>query len=206
MRQDTGIILLLLILLVGHGCGAFQHVIKNQPKIIVPSSSFSRRIVNPDWRRKSTEGDAVETKNSDQDLSSSPSIEFENLIDMDVVIYSLDGEDDDDQQEKQLLLGAMQEDGVLSPLSAWTTEPAFGDCIEFLVDEVDRFALTKCMYKVRLHALLSESEMSYGSRQCHRGVGNPHGEESELLYYVEQDVIDKYQVKVIVKPELEILW
>ena len=207
MRQDTRIILLLLILLAGHGCGAFQHVIHNQPKIMVSSSSssFSRKVVNPDWRRKSTEGDIVETKNYDnQDVSSSPSIEFENLIDMDVVIYSL--EDNDDDQQRQLLLGAMQEDGVLSPLSAWTTEPAFGDCIEFLVDEVDRFALTKCMDKVRLHALLCESEMSYGSRQCHRGVGNPHGEESELLYYVEQDVIDKYQVKVIVKPELEILW
>jgi hypothetical protein len=26
------------------------------------------------------------------------------------------------------------------------------------------------------------------------------------LYYVERDVIEKYQVKVVVKPELEILW
>jgi hypothetical protein len=175
------------------------------------SSLFSRIVKHPIrqplyWRRKSTDGDVVETKSNNQDASSSPSIQVENLIDMDVVIYSFDDDDDDDDDRQQLLLGAMQEDGVLSPLSAWTTEPAFGDCIEFLVDEVDRFALTKCMDRVRLRHLLSESEMSYGSRQCHRGVGNPHGEESELLYYVERGVIEKYQVKVVVKPELEILW
>jgi len=128
-------------------------------------------------------------------------VDFESLIDMDVVIYSLPSEDD------TLRLGAMQEDGVLSPLSAWTTEPAFGSLIEFLVDEADRFVLAKMPTdKIRLHHLLSEEELSYGSRQCHRGVGNPHGEESELLYYVEQDVIDKFQVQVDIKPDLEILW
>ena len=38
---------------------------------------------------------------------------------------------------------------------------------------------------------LETSSPRNGSRQCHRGVGNPHGEESELLYYVDQSVIDK---------------
>ena len=120
---------------------------------------------------------------------------------MDVVIYSLG-------DNSKLLLGAMQEDGVLSPLSAWSTEPAFGDSVEFLVDEADRFALVDAMKEesIILHHLLSEEEMSYGSRQCHRGVGNPHGEESELLYYVEQDVIDKFDLEVVIKPDLEILW
>jgi hypothetical protein len=89
-------------------------------------------------------------------------------------------------------------------LSAWTTEPSFGDSIEFLVDEEDRFSLNAT--NIKLHYLLNESEMSFGSRQCHRGVGNPHGEESELLYYVDQLVIDKFDMKVILKPDLEILW
>ncbi|KAL3905077.1 MAG: hypothetical protein SGARI_004628 [Bacillariaceae sp.] len=131
---------------------------------------------------------------------------LDNLIDMDVVIYSLN------DSPKTLFFGAMQEDGILSPLSAWSTEPAFGNSIEFLVDEADRFALVDAMKNenenesIILHHLLSEAEMSYGSRQCHRGVGNPHGEESELLYYVEQNVIDKFDVEVVVKPDLEILW
>lgn len=129
--------------------------------------------------------------------------EMDKLINMDVVIYSVK-----DDNDAKLKFGAMQEDGALSPLSAWTTEPAFGDSIEFLVDEADRFALVDAMKddKIQLHHLLSEDEMSYGSRQCHRGVGNPHGEESELLYYVEQDVIDKFDVEIVIKPDLEILW
>lgn len=126
-------------------------------------------------------------------------ISFDSLIDMDVVIYS---KKDDESGTK--LFGAVQEDGSLAPLSTWTTEPAFGDSLEFLVDEEDRFTLKPD--QLRLHYMLQESEMSYGSRQCHRGVGNPHGEESELLYYVEQSVIDKFDVKFVVKPDLEILW
>lgn len=128
-------------------------------------------------------------------------ISFDSLIDMDIVVYSMK----DDSSETKLF-GAMQEDGSLAPLSAWTTEPAFGDSLEFLVDEQDRFSLTVKSNQIRLHYLLQESDMSYGSRQCHRGVGNPHGEESELLYYVEQSVIDEFDVKLVIKPELEILW
>lgn len=120
---------------------------------------------------------------------------------MDVVVYSFD---DDEQGTKRF--AALQEDGVLSPLSAWTTEPAFGDSIEFLVDEEDRFSLVAKMERIKLHHLIDESDLSYGSRQCHRGVGNPHGEESELLYYIDQSLIDKFDAQVDIKPELEILW
>lgn len=130
---------------------------------------------------------------NDVDLS------FESLIDMDVVIYS----NSDDVTETKLF-GALQEDGTLAPLSAWSTEPAFGESIEFLVDEEDRFSLDAS--KVKLHYMVDQSELSYGSRQCHRGVSNPHGEESELLYYVDQSVIDKFEVQLILKPDLEILW
>lgn len=131
---------------------------------------------------------------------SNDNLQLVSLIDMDVVIYSVK-----DDTEESKFLGALQEDGSLSPLSVWTTEPAFGDSmIEFLVDEEDRFSLDENTLK--LHYLVDQSELSYGSRQCARGVHNPHGEESELLYYVDQGVIDKFDVKVIVKPELEILW
>ena len=64
------------------------------------------------------------------------SLDLDSLMDMDVVVYSIK----DDKEQKELL-GALQEDGVFSPLSVWTTEPAFGESIEFLVDEEDRFAL-----------------------------------------------------------------
>jgi hypothetical protein len=145
--------------------------------------------------------------------SSTSKITLETLVNMDVVIYSFlpSEEDKNDRNSRQttkttLRFAAMQEDGVLSPLSAWTKEPAFGTSIELLVDEADRFVLARSMDKIQLHHLLSEQELSYGSRQCHRGVGNPHGEESELLYYVEQDVIHRFQVTVDIKPDLEILW
>jgi len=128
-------------------------------------------------------------------------VSLDSLIDMDVVIYSTE---EDSTSIKYL--GAVQENGYLSPLSAWTTEPAFGESVEFLVDEDDRFTLVNSKSKIRIHYRLDESELSYGSRQCHRGVGNPHGEESELLYYVEQTVVEKFGIKVNLKPELEILW
>lgn len=127
--------------------------------------------------------------------------EIDKLIDMDVVVYSFI---DDPAETKRL--AALQEDGVLSPLSAWTTEPAFGESVEFLVDEEDRFTLVDKMERIKLHHLVDESNLSYGSRQCHRGVGNPHGEESELLYYIDQGLIERFDAKFDVKPELEILW
>lgn len=140
-------------------------------------------------------------------ISSSADLDLENLIDMDVIIYCFKDRDDGTSFQKEIMyLGAVQEDGTLSPLSTWTTEPAFGTSLEFLVDEADRFALTNRMEEIRLHTMVPESQLSYGSRQCHRGVGNPHGEESEILYYVDQQVIDKYRIGVTIKPHLEILW
>jgi hypothetical protein len=172
---------------------AFASDIRQTPR--TSSSSSTMRFSSNSGK------DATSAAAAAENSQTSTQVDFESLIDMDVVIYSLPSEDE------KLRLGAMQEDGVLSPLSAWTTEPAFGSSIEFLVDEADRFVLAKMPTdKIRLHHLLSEEELSYGSRQCHRGVGNPHGEESELLYYVEQDVIDKFQVQVYIKPDLEILW
>jgi len=150
---------------------------------------------------------------STENAEGSNCVKMSELNDMDVVIYSL--VDDD-----TLYLGAMQEDGSLSPLSAWTDEPAFGESIEFLVDEVDRFSLKKQTQDqleiedgnakdtaiIRIHHVMSDEECSYGQRQCPRGVHNPHGEESELLYYVEQQLLDEFEINMELKPELETLW
>jgi hypothetical protein len=129
----------------------------------------------------------------------SDEIEFESLLDMDVVVYS-----NRNEEAGKRMFGAIQENGKLAPLSVWTTDPAFGDSLEFLVDEEDRFSLDE--KDVRIIYQVNESELSYASRQCARGVHNPHGEESEMLYYVVQKVIDEFGVDVMVKPHLEMLW
>lgn len=126
-------------------------------------------------------------------------IDFDSLMDMDVVLYSL--RDDDTTR----YIGAVQEDGTLSPLSVWSKNPVFGNSLEFLVDEHDRFP-GLLPDQVIVHSLVKESDLSYGSRQVGggKGPGNPHGEESELLYYVDKDAVQN--VEFSVKPELEILW
>eukprot|EP00977_Amphora_coffeiformis_P019586 scaffold7349_cov173-Amphora_coffeaeformis.AAC.67 len=125
------------------------------------------------------------------------SVDFDSLMDMDVVIYS---EKDTDRK----LIGAVQEDGTLSPLSAWSSDPAFGDSIEFVVDEEDRPGLNGD--EIVVHSMIPEDSLSYGSRQVGggKGPGNPHGEESELLYYITQDKLGDIELKI--NPDLEILW
>lgn len=118
---------------------------------------------------------------------------------MDVVVYK------DDSTTSMPKLGAMQEDGTLAPLSAWTTEAAFGNSMEFVVDEERRFpGLTS--ERVKVIQVLAGDVIGYGSRQVGggKGPGNPHGEESELLYYVDSGVLDGIDFDV--NPNLEILW
>mmetsp|Transcript_35324 Transcript_35324/g.85494 ORF Transcript_35324/g.85494 Transcript_35324/m.85494 type:complete len:298 (+) Transcript_35324:214-1107(+) len=148
--------------------------------------------------------DDEETTTETTTATTAAAPDFDSLIDMDVVVYSFV---DDPLKEKRF--AALQEDGILSPLSVWTTEPAFGNSIEFLVDEEERFMLAEEMTesrRIELHYLIDESSLSYGSRQCQRGVSNPHGEENELLYYIDKDIVERFDAKVDVKPELEILW
>ena len=136
-------------------------------------------------------------------------LELDSLMDMDVVFYR-DAADSDANSDgsttttTSLKLGAVQEDGTLLPLSAWSDEPAFGTSIEFLVDEEDR--MPGGLKGIVIESLVPQESLSYGSRQVGggKGPGNPHGEESEQLYYVEQDLLEG--VEVVVKPELEILW
>jgi hypothetical protein len=133
---------------------------------------------------------------------SSNSIDPMNLMDMDIMIFSKKSE------PGSMQLGAIQEDGTLAPLSAWTSESAFGDSIEFLVDEEDRWMDELDLGKVNVLSVLGEDLISYGSRQVGggKGPGNPHGEESEQLYYIDRKVIDDHAINIVLKPQLEILW
>eukprot|EP00978_Attheya_sp_CCMP212_P029640 scaffold105970_cov43-Attheya_sp.AAC.1 len=66
-------------------------------------------------------------------------IDFDSLMDMDIVLYRR-REKVKEEEPSLLELGALQEDGTLAPLSAWTMESAFSGenySIEFLVDEED---------------------------------------------------------------------
>jgi hypothetical protein len=130
-------------------------------------------------------------------------VDPESLMDMDVVIYSEKDGDNDDNDVRRL--AAVQEDGGLAQLSAWTNEPAFGTSVEFLVDEEDRFPGLE-HDKIVIHSVLSPDVLSYGSRQVGGGMGpgNPHGEESELLYYIAQDVLK--DIVYDINPDLEIFW
>jgi hypothetical protein len=131
-------------------------------------------------------------------MASSRSSDFDSLVDMDIVLFSRNG-------EEKRELGAMQEDGTIAPLSAWTLEPAFDAIVEFVVDEELRFpGLTAD--KVHVIAVLDERVIGYASRQVGGGKGpkNPHGEESELLYYVDEDALT--DVDLVLNPGLEINW
>jgi hypothetical protein len=128
------------------------------------------------------------------------SIDFDSLMDMDIVVYSLSS------TETKRQLGAIQEDGSLASLVVWSEEPVFGDSyFEFLVDEEDRFPGLKAG-DIIVHSIIQEDALSYGSRQVGGGMGpsNPHGEESELLYYVDQRMLEG--IELTVRPELEIFW
>jgi hypothetical protein len=125
---------------------------------------------------------------------------------MDVVLFSKSS-----SQEK-LNIGAIQEDGSMLPLSAWTFDGAFqfsGDeYIEFLVDHdnLEKFTINKP--SIIIHSVLDSTSVSYGSRQVGggKGPGNPHGEESELLYYVKKSLLEEKNVTITINPALEIQW
>jgi hypothetical protein len=133
-------------------------------------------------------------------------VPFDSLQDMDIVVYFLKRKDDSDESEPKKYLGAVEEYGTLSPLSAWSDEPAFGNSLEFVVDEEDRFPGLN-QEDVVIHSVIDDpSSFSYGSRQVGGGMGpgNPHGEESEMLYYVERDLVK--DIDFPIKPQLEIFW
>lgn len=171
----------------------------------------------------------------DDNNNSIPAIEsyldFESLMDMDVVLFSRKGHliDEENNIESEVAsnrdildLGAMQEDGTIAPLSTWSNEAYLGDALQFLVDEND-WPPGLTSDDVDLHELLTgdnDSIVSYGSRQVGggKGPGNPHGEESEIVYYIDGDFVEKRTgidagnddvgrlLRIVINPDLEILW
>ncbi len=113
---------------------------------------------------------------------------------MDVVLFQRK------QQQQQyesttIELGAVQENGNIAPLSTWTLESAYetsnNDMMEFVVDEHDLFPGLRSE-EVTVLKVLEGDNIGYGSRQVGggKGLGNPHGEESEIVYYVERSVVE----------------
>jgi hypothetical protein len=135
-------------------------------------------------------------------------IDPSTLMDMDIVLYTT--------TSNKIFIGAIQEDSTLAPLSAWTLENAFytedDPVIEFVVDEEDRWNPDLDLWDkdktLRIVGVLEEPCISYGSRQVGggKGPGNPHGEESELVYYIDKTLLEERDVEIVLKPELEILW
>jgi hypothetical protein len=131
------------------------------------------------------------------------SVDVNSLMEMDVVVYS----ENEGGKEGSKFLGAVQADGRVTPLSAWTEEPAFGDSLEFVVAEADLFpGFQQDDQRITIQSMVPEESLSYGSRQLFggKGPGNPHGEESEVVYYVERSSLRGVELRL--KPELEILW
>ena len=129
-------------------------------------------------------------------------ISFSDLLEMDVVCFRVKG-------DSKLELGAVQEYRKVAPICAWTLESvmAQSDTLEFLVDE-ERPRYEEGEIEV-VSVLPEEMLNGYGSRQVGggKGPGNPHGEESETLYYIERAFIDDNpHLDIVVRPELEILW
>ena len=158
-------------------------------------------------------------------------IEFNNLMVMDVVLFQRKQQQ---YESTALELGAVQENGNIAPLSTWTLESAYetsnNDMMEFVVDEHDLFPGLSSE-EVTVLKVLEGDKIGYGSRQVGggKGLGNPHGEESEIVYYVERSVVEgRYcirsseegggedddeeeevpimKIELIVNPDLEHLW
>jgi hypothetical protein len=158
-------------------------------------------------------------------------IDFQSLLVMDVVLFQRRVTNDDESCSSNnnnnnllLELGAVQENGNVAPLSTWTLDSAFttsnnNEMMQFVVDDKDIFPGLSTQ-EVQVWKVLDGSVISYGSRQVGggKGPGNPHGEESELIYYIDRNVVErKYARKietrstelslsVVVNSKLEHLW
>lgn len=193
---------LILILSIYSACQAFTTV------------NFSLQTKNVGWKARTRIRISTVNPFVSPSLHLVYALDPETLMDMDIVVYCdelvVDGvaNDDDSMATKatrRYRLGAIQEDMMLAPLSVWSTDPQFDDFLEFVVDEEDRFPGVDPS-KVQLVRLIPPESLYFGSRQVGggKGPGNPHGEESELLYYVKEQCVQ--DVELAVKPELEILW
>ncbi|KAG5179704.1 hypothetical protein JKP88DRAFT_325611 [Tribonema minus] len=99
---------------------------------------------------------------------------------------------------------------VLHPLCAWTLDSCFAksDTLELLLDEEEppiQLPPPGGDAGVVIAAVLDD--VGYGSRVVGGGIGpsNPHGEESEDLFYLDRNAIPE-GVEVVLRPELEVFW
>ncbi|KAL3795788.1 hypothetical protein ACHAWO_005843 [Cyclotella atomus] len=141
---------------------------------------------------------------------------------MDIVLFQR--RNTEEGREPKLELGTLQETGTVAPISAWTTESSYtsgtNDMMEFVVDEEDMFPGLRSD-DIRILQVLEGNMIGYGSRQVGggKGLGNPHGEESELLYYIDRSVVEgiydletdgvklkNVKIDLVVNPSLEVIW
>ena len=95
--------------------------------------------------------------------------------------------------------------------------------MEFVVDEEDLFPGLSISKDIDILKVFEGDVLGYGSRQVGggKGPGNPHGEESEILYYLDRGVVEggyrgiidgedddgiDLTIDVVVNPNLEHLW
>lgn len=155
----------------------------------------------------------------------SSEIDFSSLSVMDIVLFrrrrqrrirqSQSSHDDDNENASiggiistsGLEIGAVQENRNILPLSTWTLDSAYisktNDMMAFVVDEEHRHTNTIGLSTDDIVVLdipsLNDggSAVGFGSRQVGggKGPGNPHGEEGELLYYIDRKIIEgEYRV------------
>ena len=182
----------------------------------VPDDDGADLNMHPSSALASSSSSSSTTTSSAKLLSTE--IDLSSLTVMDVVLFRRRRPEGDDdavdapttttatmtRRTAALEIGAVQENGNVVPLSAWTLESAYtsrtNDMMAFVVDELHQFPGLTSDDIVVLDAPSSSdggSAVGYGSRQVGggKGPGNPHGEESELLYYVDRGVVEaEYRV------------
>mmetsp|Transcript_16928 Transcript_16928/g.36610 ORF Transcript_16928/g.36610 Transcript_16928/m.36610 type:complete len:218 (+) Transcript_16928:13-666(+) len=184
------------------------------------SFAFQSSAANPRIHQLHQNQGNVDSESS-LSLELSSDVDFQSLMVMDVVLFQRRETDAD--TTTTLEIGAVQENGHVAPLSTWTLESVYtsatNDMMEFVADEEDMFPGLSSD-DIQVVKVLDGSMMSYGSRQVGggKGPGNPHGEESEMLYYVDRSIVEGIYrrvenkaergitIDVTVNPDLEHLW
>lgn len=200
---------LLFLLLLACKIRAFQ----TTPLVQKRSCYYSSPSSKIDWQLKDVQSSSV----ASTILPTDEPIDFNDLMVMDVVLFQRRNT----KNPSSIELGSVQENGNIAPLSTWTLESAYtsavNDMMEFVVDEVDLFpGMTS--EEITVLRVLDGDVVGYGSRQVGggKGPGNPHGEESEIIYYVDRAVVEGVysieggdevlKIDVVVNSNLEHLW
>eukprot|EP00986_Skeletonema_menzelii_P019619 scaffold28724_cov154-Skeletonema_menzelii.AAC.2 len=202
--MTSTMISLLLVLLLACKIRAFQ----TSTTHLVQKRSYYHSPSKIDWRLKDVQSSVTSTI-----LPKDEPIDFTHLMVMDVVLFQRQNT----KNPTSIELGSVQENGNIAPLSTWTLESAYtsaiNDMMEFVVDEEDLFpGMTS--EEITVLRVLDSDVVGYGSRQV--GNNNPHGEESEIIYYVDRAVVegvysiegddDVLKIDVVVNSNLEHLW